>query len=72
MSSLKYYFRYKDFIRKNIAEIFFTDYDITNVFDNDRSAIMSSIDYVERNEQRRSFLNIENCLCTLNVYTNLI
>ena len=34
-----------------------------NVFDNDRSAIMSRIDYVERNEPRRSFLNIfqKNC-----------
>ena len=27
-------------------------------FDNDRSAIMSSIDYVERKEPRRSFCNI--------------
>ena len=43
MMSLKYYF---------------TDYDVTNVFDNDRSAIMSSIDYVDRNEPRRSFFNI--------------
>ena len=33
-------------------------YDVVDVFDNDRSAIMSRIDYIERNEPRRSFLNI--------------
>ena len=56
--SLKYYFCYNSFIRKNVAEVFLNDYDIINVFDNDRSAIMSRIDYVERNEPRRSDLNI--------------
>ena len=56
--SLKYYFSCNSFIRKNIAEIFFNDYDITTVFDNDRFAIMSRIDYVERNEPHRSFWNI--------------
>ena len=51
-------------IQKNVAETFFNDYDVTNVFDNYRSAIMSRIDYVERNEPHLSFfLNIlENCL----------
>ena len=34
------------------------DYDVVDVFDNDRSAIMSRIDCIERNEPRRSFLNI--------------
>ena len=58
MMSLKYCFIYNSFIRKNIAEIFLNDYDVTNVFDNDRSAIMSRIDYVDRNDPRRSFLNI--------------
>jgi len=46
-TSLKYYFSHNCFIRKNIAEIFFNDYDVNNVFDNDRSAISSRIDYVE-------------------------
>ena len=58
MLSLKYYFCYNSFIRKNVAEIFLNDYDVIDVFDNDRSAIMSRIDYIERNEPRRSFLNI--------------
>ena len=52
MMSLKYYFRYNSFIRKSIAEIFFNDYDITNVLDNDMPAIMSRVDYVEKNESR--------------------
>ena len=43
MMSLKYY---NCFIRENIAEIFVFDND------NDRSEIMSRIDYVERNEPR--------------------
>ena len=42
----------------NVAEIFLNDYDVVDVFDNDRLAIMSRIDYIERNEPRRSFLNI--------------
>ena len=50
--SLEYYFSHKSFMRKNIAEIYLIDYDVTNVFDNNRSAIMSRIDYVEKKEPR--------------------
>ena len=39
MMSLKYYFSYNYFIKKNITEIFLNDKDVTNVFDNDRSEI---------------------------------
>ena len=46
------------YARKNVAEIFLNDYDVVDVFDNDRWAIMSRIDYIERNEPCRSFLNI--------------
>ena len=53
MLSLKDYFRYNSFIRKNVTEIFLNDYDVVDMFDNDRSAIMSRIDYIERNEPRR-------------------
>ena len=45
-------------MKKSIAEIFFNDYVVPNVFDNDRSAIRSRIDFIERNEARRTFLNI--------------
>ena len=45
-------------MRKNITKIFFNDYNVTNLFNNDRSAIMYRIDYAERNESRRLFLNI--------------
>ena len=41
MLSLKYYFCYNSYRRKNVAEIFLNDYDVADVFDNDRSAIMS-------------------------------
>ena len=58
MLSFKYYLCYNSFIRKNVAELFLKDYDVVDVFDNDRSAIMSRIDYIERHEPRRSFLNI--------------
>ena len=69
--SLKYYFSYNSFIRKNIVDIFFNGYGVTNVFDNDRSApaVMSSIDYVERNEPRKSFLNIfQKIVCVHCIY----
>ena len=55
MMSLKCYFIYNSFIRKNTIEI---NFNVTDAFDNDRFAIMSRIDYVERNESRRSFVNI--------------
>ena len=41
-----------------MVEIFMNNYDISNVFDNYRSAIMSRFNYVEKNKPRRSFLNI--------------
>ena len=52
MMSLKNYFSYNSSRRKNIAEIFFNNYDFTDVIDNDRSAILSTFDYVQRNEPR--------------------
>ena len=45
MTSLKYYFRYNSFVRNIVDDIFLIDYDIPNVYDNDRSAVMSSVDY---------------------------
>ena len=51
--SLKYYFSYNSVVRKNIAEILFHHYDVTNVYDNDRSALISRMNYHERNELRR-------------------
>ena len=38
--------------------IFFNDYGIPNTFNNDRSAIMFKINYVDRNEPVKSFLNV--------------
>ena len=59
MMSLKYCFSYTSLIRKNITEIFLNDYMLLLLyFYNDRSDIMSRFDYVERNEPRRSSLNI--------------
>ena len=45
-------------IQPNVAAIFLKDYDVVDVFNNDRSAIMSRIYYVKRNEPRIHFLNI--------------
>ena len=42
---------------KNIEDIFFNYYNIPSGFNNDRSAIMSRIDDVERKEPRRLFFN---------------
>ena len=42
---------------KNIAEIFIYDYNVTNVFDNDKSVIISRIGYVEKNRPSRSFFS---------------
>ena len=33
--SLKYYFRHNSFVKTNLADIFFNDYDILNVRNND-------------------------------------
>ena len=52
MMSLKYYFRHSSFLRKYSADIFFNDFDTPNVLNNDRSAIMSRIEYFEKNVQR--------------------
>ena len=35
MMSLRYYFKYMSFIGKNIADTFFNNSDILNVFNND-------------------------------------
>ena len=43
---------------RDVNRNIFNNYDVTNVFDKDSSAIMTRIDYVERNESRISFLNI--------------
>ena len=46
-SSMKYYFSWNSCIKKVIADIFFNDCDVTNIFDNDRSVIISRIDNVK-------------------------
>ena len=70
---LKYYFCYNSFLRKNVAEIFLNDYDDFDVFDNGMSAIMlTAIDYIERNEPRKSFFNIsQKIVCVHGIYLNL-
>ena len=54
----KYYWNSVADIKSNIERIFVSEYDVTDVFNNDADAILSRIDFVERNEPRMSFLNI--------------
>ena len=46
---------YTLFTGKNITEVSLNESDVTNAFVNYRSAIMSRIDYVEKNEPHRLF-----------------
>ena len=45
-------------IRTNIERIFRCDYDVEDVFNNVDDAILSRVDFVERNEPRSSYLNV--------------
>ena len=54
----KYYWNFISDIKRNIERIFEIYYDVKEVFINEADAILSRIDFVERNEPRRSFLNV--------------
>ena len=54
--SLEYNFRHNSFILKNVANKCFNHLKIPIIFNNDRSAIISRIGYVKRNEPHISFL----------------
>ena len=58
INKLKYYWNSVADIKINIERIFVSEYDVTDVFNNDADAIIARIDFVERNEPRMSFLNI--------------
>ena len=55
---LKYYWHFYSDIKINIERIFKCDYDVEDVFDNCYDAILSRIDFIERNEPRSSYLNV--------------
>ena len=54
----KYYWQFYSDIRTNIERIFRCDYDVEDVFNNVDDAILSRVDFVERNEPRSSYLNV--------------
>ena len=54
----KYYWQFYSDIRTNIERIFRCDYDVEDVFNNVDDAILSRVDFVERNEPRTSYLNV--------------
>ena len=66
---LKYYWHFYSDIKINIERIFKCDYDVEEVFDNFDKAILSRIDFIERNEPRSSYLNVIfkflHCKCFL-------
>ena len=55
---LKYYWHFYSDIKMNIERIFKCDYDVEDVFENFDKAIISRIDFIERNEPRSSYLNV--------------
>ena len=54
----KYYWQFYSDIRTNIERISWCDYDVENFFNNIDDAILSRVDFVERNEPRTSYLNL--------------
>ena len=57
LKKLKYYFNFNFVIKKSVENIFLMKYNVNRVFDNDFNAVLSRIDYVQRNEPRSSYLN---------------
>ena len=58
LNKLKYYWHFYSDIKINIERVFKCDYDVEDVFDNFYNAILSRIDFIERNEPRSSYLNV--------------
>ena len=54
----KYYWQFYSDIRIDIERISRCDYDVEDVFNNFDDAIVSKVDFVERNEPRNSYLNV--------------
>jgi hypothetical protein len=55
---LKNYFIQSSIFRNDIIKLFFEEYQIDNVFNNDIDAVLSRIDFVEAREIRRYYIPI--------------
>ena len=55
INHLRYYFLFDSEIKSNIDNLFRSNYEIQDLLDNDIDAILSRIDYIERNEPRSNY-----------------
>ena len=55
LKSLRHYFMFKSKIKASIDNIFSSWYNVNDFMYNDRSALISRIDYVERTEPRSNY-----------------
>ena len=56
----KYYFRHQSFLKSVLSDAFSSRYGVVNFEDNDKQALYSRIDFVQRNEPRSSYNYINN------------
>ena len=55
LKDFKYYFRFQSVLYSRVRSIFDIVYGVRDIFDNPICAIMSRIDFIERNEERSSY-----------------
>ena len=55
LKDFKYYFRFQSVLYSRVRSIFDSVYGVRDIFDNPICAIMSRIDFIERNEERSSY-----------------
>ena len=58
LDSLKYYIRYDSFLIRRVNEIFKSQYNVENVFNNDIEAVRSRINFIQRTEERSNYVFI--------------
>ena len=76
INHLRYYFLFDSEIKSNIDNLFRSHYEIQDLLDNDIDAILSRIDYIERNEPRSNYgvvwMKVYIYLCILYVYVYIL
>ena len=57
---MKYYLINSSIIKEYISKMFELEYGLSNPFENPKCAVMARIDFIQRNEPRSDFLNIDS------------
>ena len=52
---LKYFFRYRSELKQKLQKTFEDIYDVNNFLNNDKCALISRIDYIEKREPRSNY-----------------